>query len=221
MEIDWGPGNMGGPNNCVSVNFYGQAAQTISQICALTVDNSDCGSDVQFIFPDTAQTYTIPAYSPSTTILVYTNQTQFFVSASAAQPQDITRFGVLNFAPPPVAVPISEEQDYAVFNNISATVVGSTQLIPAGVSGTLEVLSVTLQANSGASGGVLFTIQDGGGNVLAGSQGYSQSGANLNAVLLSLTNLRVRFQNGLKLVISSSGIASGSTLMANAYYRSP
>jgi hypothetical protein len=220
VEIDWA--TMGGTNNCCYISLGGLAAQTISQIVAISIDNSQCGSDVQFIFPDTSQSYLIPAYAPATTFEVFTSQTQFYVLALNEKSQDVTRFGVLNFLPPPIAVPSSREQEVSI--QASATLVaGTTQVIPAGVNGTLENLNLAcIVSVASGSFNALVTLQDGSGqNVFQGNVGGNNS-STINYLMASLNDISIRFQNGLKMLVNVTGTANpGGTLSVNAYYRTP
>jgi hypothetical protein len=218
VEIDWG--SMGGPNNCVSFNLYGLAAQTISQICMISIDNSACGADVQFIFPDTQQTYTVPAYSPADTFPVFTNQTNFFVSSPGALSSDTTRFGLLNFAVAPSEIPITQLQANVTTTSIAAAV-GSTTLIATGNNGTIEAFTINFALpTAAASFNQAVTLQDGSGNVLWGANVAGNTGGTVNMVLGSLTGVNKRFTNGLKLV-QTGGTVTGATLDANVYYRTP
>lgn len=218
-EIDWG--SMGGTAKCVYINVQNNTYANFSQIVALSVDNSNCGADVEFVFPDTAETITIPAYSPKVVVPVFTNQVQFYVSAPNAASEDITRFSIHNVLPPPIALPTTQEQNAAVFNNITAQVTapGTLQLVPASISGTLETLFATV--NAGATAGILiFTLQDGNSTVIAGGQTTALSGGS-SVIVLDLQQIRVRFQSGIKFVSSSATLSSGSACSINLYYRTP
>jgi hypothetical protein len=212
---------MGGAANCVSLNLYGGAAQTISQICALSVDNSASAADVVFIFPDTAQTYVVKAQTPVATFAVFTNQTQFFVSAPNAQAADVTRFGVLNSLPYPVAlseaVP-AQETASATAINLAAT--GSTQIVPAGIYGTIQTISVSYDLGAG-SPQVPFTLTDGTGKLLAQASGGSAGSGATWIVVLNLSGLAIRFQNGVKFNVSAAVGTAGSTASVNLYYTTP
>lgn len=217
-EVTWG--TMGGPSFCVNFNLQNNTYLEFSQIVALSVDNSACGADVQFIFPDTADTLTIPAFSPKSIVEVFTNQTQFYLLAIGPVPGDITRFTILNSLPPPVAVPTSQEQNSAVVNNIPANAVTTTTLVPATVNGTVESISVGYQGASGTGGSGVFEIRDGANRLIAGGQ-VGNAGSNLNATPLNLADIRVRFTGGLVFKITTAEPQAGSAYFVNLYYRTP
>lgn len=221
VEIDWG--SMGGADFCVAINLQNNSTAPISQIIALSVDNSDCGADIRFVFPDTGETTTIPAYSPKTILEVFTNQLQFFVQAGfnneVVENTDTTRFSILNFLPPPIAVPVTLEQNAAVDGNLSADGSTSYDLIAAGVNGTVESISVVRNSPITTTGFQRFNITDGDGQTLALGQFDATSGQSHNDVLLNLTGIHVRFTNGLKL--TQSGANVGGSYCVNLYYRTP
>ena len=221
-EIDWGSANMGGPNNCVNINIQNNATANFSQIVALSVDNSASGADVQFSFPDTSQTYVIPAYTPAVVLEVFTGSTQFFVSAPNAIASDITRFAIHNALPPPIAVPVTQEQQSVVANNINAGVTATTQLVPLGTNGTIQDINVFAQLNQNATAGVvLFSFVDGTGKLIAGGQVGSDNAERKNTLALALSDIAVRFVNGLTFVVTATTIPAGSALAVNLYYRTP
>ncbi len=112
VEILWGTMGGSGSQKCIAFNGYGGgqgSANAFSRINALSVDNSACGCDVQFIFTDTSQTITIPAYSPYIVIPVFTNRVDFYVlTKGTVLSDDQTRFSVHNTLPPPIAVPTTQ-----------------------------------------------------------------------------------------------------------------
>ena len=212
-EIDWGTMGGSGLEKAVSFNLQNNSTLAFSQIVAISVDNSDCGSDVRFVFTDTAETTTIPAYSPKVICEVFTNTKSFYVIAGfdgeVTEGTDTTRFSIHNSLPPPIAIPLSPAQDAASANNIDGTVAATTQLIPPGVNGTLETLAVIAQlANTTGDIGV-WVIQDGNGNIIAGSQVVSSSAAS-NVAPFVLSDIRVRFSNGLQFIITSTNLPAAS-----------
>jgi len=225
-EIDWG--TMGGDDHIVAFNLQTSAnTQAISQICALHVDNSACGSDVQFVFTDTQETVTIPAYEPYVLVPIFTKSLQFFVISGIDNEEvesgDVTRFSMLNFVPPPVVIPASSEQNAAVENLIDAATVGSVQLVPATTSGTLEAMCIFMQffAASGIGTYATWHIEDGTGKVIVGGRDGAVDNMQQNVAIVNMTGLAVRFQGGLKFVIDDSTVTAGSTYSANVYYRTP
>jgi hypothetical protein len=223
FEIDW---SLYGPNNAVALNLANnvQSPNSMSQIVAMTVDNSDCGADVEFIFPDTQQTITIPAYSPHVDVPVYTRGVFFYVVSSNAESEDVTRFLLHNVLPPPIAVPTSQAQETAVFNNIAAAT-ADTQLIPNTVSGTIENINVYYSFLPNADeGNLMWEIKDGTGKVLLGGQGTQGGGTTpgTNALGASLNNVSLRFQEGLVFDATAGGtFTSGSVVAVNVAYRTP
>ena len=221
VEIDWGA--MGGPNNCVSFNLFGLAAQTISQIAAITIDNSACGADVQFIFPDTGQTYTVPAYSPADTFPVFTNQTNFFVSSPNALSSDTTRFGILNFCPYPSEIPITQLQNVAAVTGTAlSSSTSSVTVVAAGTTGTIEGLNIFI-ATPGASiqYNIALALKDGTGKVLFNANTAAAAAATVNAPLAAITGMNLRFSNGIYLTQTGTSGSTGGTISVNLLYRTP
>lgn len=218
-EVDWNI--MGGVNQSLYFNLQNNATLEFSQIVALKVDNSQCGADVQFIFPDTNETVTIPAYTPDAIVEVFTNQTQFYLIALGAIATDVTRFQILNFLPPPVVVPVSTEQRTAVVGAISAGAAAATQIIPTTINGTLENLSVQFGvSNPAADSNAIATFTDGTGKLIARCPAFVRTGVPANATLLNLTFAAVRFSGGISCTVSGLLIAGGE-FDVNAYYRIP
>lgn len=225
-SIAWGTD--GGPNNAVYLNCQNNATLNFSKVRSLIVDNSMSGADVEFVFPDTETTVSIPAYTPYAIIPVFTNQVQFYVISPNAQSEDVTNFTILNTAAPPVAVPTTQEQN---FNYVAGIDIsggsGSTQLIPAGINGTLEGLFASGTIGTVSTGvNATVTIEDGNGKVLAVGYmavtgGAGGSGVINNVTLFSNSDMRVRFNNGVKIFWTLSGTPSPANVSANAYYRTP
>jgi len=218
LEIDWG--TMG---QSVAFNLADNSTLTFSQLVSMCIDNSQCGADVQFTFPDTADIVTIPAYSPRVIVPVFTNQLFFYAATIGGESEDITRVQLLNFVPPPIAVPVTQEQEAAIFNNVSIDANGTQQIIPAGISGTIEGVYITAQMTSSAgnAGFFIFEILDGNGTVIGGSQVATPIGSTTSQVALESSNLRVRFQNGLSIVWTSTALTGLSSVSINIYYRTP
>ena len=221
-SIAWG--TQGGPNNAVYVNCQNNATLNFSKIRALIIDNSRCGADVEFIFPDTETTVSVPAYTPYAIIPIFTNQTQFYSSCPNAQSEDITNFTILNTAPPPVAVPTTQEQNFYSIGNLNvASASGSLQVVSTDISGTLEGISISGwgQAASGVGAATQFTIKDGDGNSLWEGLMYVAGNGFNNIVLTNLTDIRLRFQKGLEVSWVTSGGPPSMTMAVNLYYRTP
>lgn len=213
IEIDWG--TMASPEGAVSINLYGGGAQTLSQIVAISVDNSGCGADIQFVFPDTSQTYTVAAYEPIATFPVFTNQTQFFVVSPNAEASDTTRFAILNTMPPAVSLPLSVEQQSASVGDLTVAT-GTTDLVAAGINGTLEGIFINFTFGSGAASAV-WELVDGETTPKVIAAGNVSNADNSP---VSIAPITVRFINGLKLVMTLTG-AAGNQMAINLYYRTP
>lgn len=217
LELDWG--TFGGVN-AVQFALSGNSPVALSQIVALFVDNSRCASDVQFVFPDSGFTLTVPAYiellSP-----VLTNALQFYAVAPTAALGDVTVAQVLNSVPPPIPIVRSEAQNHGSVGGISLAVNATTQVVPAGVSGTLNAFSITLGSNtSGTAGSAVVTLQDGQGTALW--QSYIDDASN-QAIsgTVTLSSLAIRFFNGVQFVVALTSLAAGSTAVVNLYYGVP
>lgn len=218
-EVDWSI--MGGANQSIYINLQNNATLEFSQVVALKVDNSECGASVRFIFTDTNETVTIPAYTPDAIVEVFTNQTQFYLVAEGAIATDVTRFQLLNFLPPPVVVPISTEQQTAVVGSISSGAAASAVIIPPTVNGTLENLLVQFGcASPAADSNAVATFSDGNGKVIARCPVFVKTGVPANVVSLNLSDAAVRFEGGIECTISGLLIASGE-YSVNVYYRLP
>jgi hypothetical protein len=208
-EINWGVTTKAG--NAVQFDLSGNSPVAFSQIVAFSVDNSQCASDVEFLFPDSGYVLNVPAYNQGV-YPVFTNALMFYATAAVANVGDRTVFQVLNSMPPPVAIQPTQLQTVASVAAISLTASGNTQLIPATVSGTIKAMSISAEVGSSATVAGFF-IQDG-------------NGSNLWSALLNVTEyfsvmpIEVRFFNGLKAVVSGTSITSGQ-VNANIYYTVP
>lgn len=215
-EVDWG--SMGGASKCVNFNLQNNATLAFSQIVALAVDNSGCGADVEFVFPDSAETLSIPAYSPKVIVEVFTNQRQFYLQAPNAQSEDVTNFSIHNTLPPPIAVPTSQEQEFANVGSISGDATSNTAIIPAGINGSLETANILFYTGT-VSGGATWELIDGNNNVLAA--GIAAASSISTSIILDLQSVRVRFQNGLYFKIIATSFTGGAIFSINLYYRTP
>jgi hypothetical protein len=226
-EIDWGA--MGGADKVVSFNLQNSGdTKAITQICAVHVDNSDCGADIQFIFTDTAETITVPAYTPYFLVPIFSRSLQFFVAGGVNNTEvlstDVTRFSMFNFVPPPVTLdPSTQEQNASSAVVIPAQAAASFGLISAFISGTIEMLQVYISMlGGGAVGQVDWHLEDGNGTLLGGIRNLSNGdNTSYSEICFNLQNARLRFQGGLKFVIDNSTVPAGSFFTANVYYRTP
>lgn len=222
-EIDWG--TMGGASNIVGMNIGSAGGtQPSDTLAAVHVDNSGCGSDIQFIFTDTQETYTVAAYDPYAVFPVFSKSLEFYVVAGingeVVESNDTTRFSMFNFVPPPANLPLSQEQNIASVTGIDMGT-ASTQLIPAGVNGTLEDAFVSLAMAASNTGSGTFIIQDGSGKNIGQGSVQVSSGSKINLTpLFQLNAGGVRFTNGVKMLCTQSATLGG-TISANLYYRTP
>jgi hypothetical protein len=221
-QITWST-TQSGANKAVYVNCQNNATLNFSKIRAIIVDNSANGADIQFIFPDTETTVSVPAYTPYAIIPVFTNQTQFYLVSPNAETTDATKFTILNTAPPPIAVPTTQEQNFFTTapKNVTAAS-GTVQLIPATVSGTLEAINISGYIYGSASAGsVTFSITDGLSHTLYNGKMASGVSTMHNILLVDQTDLRLRFQNGLSLSWTTANAPTDAYLSTNLYYRQP
>lgn len=221
--INWG--TMGGAAKCVVFNMQAAANASFSQIVAIKVDNSDCGSDVEFIWTDTQEVLTIPAYSPAVICPVFTNTVQFYVHAKGpvVLDEDATRFMVFNVMPPPVAVPTSQEQQIASGNTLGFDGVGTDTIISAAESGTLESMKILLTSlGATADCHYLGQIVDGSvpPRVLGNYQVDLASGQAFTGFILDLGPCSLRFKSGVFLVQTLTvGAGNQGFLSPNFLYR--
>jgi hypothetical protein len=227
VEVDWG--TMGGTDKIVGFNI-GNAGGTRSfaDLCAIQVDNSQNGADIEFIFTDTQTTYTVPAYEPYALFPIFTKALQFYcvsqIDGELVEATDITRFTLFNFVPPPVVLPASQEQDTSAVSAIAGAV-GTTAVIAAGINGTINVVYVNYASPFGglpAAGEMTWKLVDGSGKVLwTGQMGGGISSA-WNVILANLSGVAFRFQNGINLVQTlAGGAAIGGAFNVVLGYRQP
>jgi hypothetical protein len=214
-EIDW---LVSPPGNAVQFSLSGNSPVTLSQIVALNVDNSRSGADVQFVFSDSGSQLVVPARTQVVSP-VFTNGLMFYCNALAAVLGDVTAFLVFNSMPPPVPIPISNAQNHASVTGVPLSN-GTTSVIPAGVTGTLNTISLVISPTAGASPGVIVVaLQDGTGRVVWSSAIELPAGET-QTIPIDLTGLSLRFVNGLNLVLSGASNISG-WMFGNIYYSQP
>jgi hypothetical protein len=229
-EIDWGSTDVGtaGALGCVSFNLQNNATLEFSQINAVVIDNSQCGTDVTFIFTDTNVTFTIPAYTPYAIVPVYTHQTAFYVTAQALElSTDVTRFSILNYQPAPLAVPTTQHQYVGTISGISYVGASGSQLVlPTNVQGTLEALEIVISANRPSGTYTTnFALNDGTNKQLWAGTAIADSvtGGAPSAIIANLSGLNMRFQQGLNFGWTNfpSNSSTTAVVSVNAYYRTP
>lgn len=217
IEIDWQASGA----SCIAFNVGNLSTNPISQIAAMTVDNSASGNDVAILFPDVGQVLDIPAYE-TVTATVFTGGTAFYVQNIGTPSTDTTRIIVHNTVPPVLSIPKSEFSASAGANGVSLGAVSTTPIIASTVSGTLECLSITVFNGSTVAGGAAMFLQDGNANVLW--ELTVNFAANQNGVfnVANINGISWRFNNGLFLVVSSVvGPLNDAGVTVNSYRREP
>lgn len=220
-EIDWGATTSG--SNCVQIQLTSNSVVPLSQIAALNVDNSQCGSDVQFLFPDSGAMLVVAAYCQGL-FPVFTNALQFYVTAPTVSTgpgsADRTIFQVLNSIPPPVAIIPSSQALSNVVQNVSLGSNSTTPLLTPPLDGTLtgfQILATGIGQGTPATASI--TLEDGTGHILWA--GFITFEPNMAAsVPITITGIRQRFNDGLYLVIAQSN-APTATAAVNIYYTVP
>jgi hypothetical protein len=200
----------------------GNTVNPLSQICALWVDNLACNTDVQFVFADSGHVLTVPGKSAGL-YPVNTVRTSFVVNAvSPTLPGDITRFGIYNFLPAPVAV---SETNFVTLASISQVPIGdgTTTIVAASKSGIVTAISIGVDNVTGgaAPGEFGFTITDGLSTALAVVLfGVAAAERVPGLIILNPATVQQRFRSGIFLVQAHSGtpVATGNCFV-NLYTR--
>jgi hypothetical protein len=210
VEIDWGVYPAG---QAVQFQLSGNSPVAFSQIVALTVDNARCGSDVQFIFSDSGQILQIPAHTQGT-FPVFTNGLSFYCVALNAGTTDVTCAVIHNSMPPPIQMLASSAQNSAVAAGL-AVANGTTPIVPAPASGTLNGFSFDVIGGSTAQA-AQFSLVDGAGHTLWSNviQGPATN------VSQPVGGINTRFFNGLSLVIGNNSLV-GASVNLNVYFTVP
>jgi hypothetical protein len=214
-EIDW---LVTTKSNAVQFSLSGNSPVAISQIVAVAIDNSRSGADVQLVFADSGFALTCPAHN-QVIAPVFTQGLMFYASAPAALAGDVTMLQIFNSNPPPIPIAPSEAQNHANVSGVPLTN-GSTVIVPAGVNGTLNTLSVTISVAAGAAAqSAAVNLYDGSGKLIwAGNPAVAAN--SVVSIPYNLVGLALRFVNGLNLVVSSSSL-TGGYIVVNAYYSTP
>lgn len=221
IEIDWGTiGNIGGqPLNCVQFAISGNSPVSFSQIVAFSVDNSRCGADIDFLFPDSGFVLTVPAHNQGV-YPVFTNALSFYAVGVQAAPGDISLVQVLNSMPPPVAIQPAAEQSQIGTFGLPLPTNGTNPIIAPQISGTLTGFSMPYTAVAGAaSGGADLQLADGTGKQLWNGTLYVPADGTIDGTF-SQSGLQLRFRNGVQLVIANSTLAAG-VIAVNLFYTVP
>lgn len=215
-EIDWITAT--GGLQAQQIQISGNSPVALSQIAALFVDNSRCGSDVSIIFPDSNFELVVPAHSQVLSP-VLTNALQFYVLAKTATSSDTTILQILNSIPPPIQVATSSLQTTA-FATAVTFAAGNTQIVPVGVSGTLEYISINLDVQTaGTAGAVDIVLLD---------STHTLWSVPVNLPINSTANLpynvgplNVRFTGGIVFTIGPVTGFTGNFASVSLYYTTP
>ena len=211
-EIDWGVTTTG--QLAVAVSLSGNSPVAISQIIALAVDNSRSGAPVSFVFSDSGFALNVPARNQGI-YPVFTNALNFYVVSASSHLGDVTSFTVLNSMPPPLSIAPVELQDKALASGVNLAINGSTIILPATITGTLEAFDFDAVVTAPAAGTCTVTLQDGQGTRL-----WQRTIVAAAQVSSSQSGLALRFVNGLVLVVAGTTATTG-TLNLNIYYAVP
>jgi hypothetical protein len=196
ITIPWGNA---GADNCVYINTSQNTPNPISQIVALAVDNTRCGADVIFSFPDTQQTITVPT-GESVVMPVFTGSLAFYVLSPDALSTDVTNLTIHNSMPPAIDINKSRFQSFSVSAPVNPGAI--TQMLP-DITGTIN--SISLSTNGGGYGNFYLADQPQEFELQAS---FSTSGN----LCCSMNGLAVRFKNGIQAQFSASYVTSGATL---------
>ncbi len=227
-NIAWGTDDInpgGAPTGIVNFNLTGIATQEFSQIAALYVDNLTSGADVDFVFQDTQFRLTVPAGSQGLYPVISTTRT-FVALSPDALPGDQTFMQILNSLPPPVAIEKSVFMSSANITARNVIVPSVTQLVAAGIDGTMTALQISISAaHGGAAGGTVdIIVRDGTAKILgAVSVGFLDGTTFIpSQLLLDIDDVNVRFKNGATLNVTIAGTApAAGNIDVSFFYRTP
>lgn len=227
-NIAWGVDDVdpgGTAIGALQFNLSSVSTAEFSQIAALYVDNLQSGADVDFIFQDTQFRLTVPAGSQGLYPIISKSR-QFVAVAAMAILGDATYVQILNSLPPPVAIEKSVFMSVALVSGVSIAASLSTPIVAAGTTGTMTG-ALAIISNAAASGGgnalVGVELQDGNANTLVASAFGLQSGGFVpSTIVIDLSAVNVRFEDGINLVLTKSGGATiAGSVIVNFYYRTP
>jgi hypothetical protein len=217
IEVDW----LVNTSNLTAVQFAlaGNSPVALSQIAALAIDNSRSGADVVFLFPDSGFSLSIPSHEGGV-FPVFTNALMFYAIAANAQSGDVTVFQVMNSIPPPVPVSPTFAQNHAGISAASI-VNGSTPIVAAPISGTLNTISLSIAATATSAGSFNVAFVDGNSRTVWEGVFSVAAGGVPQEFPVNLTGLSIRFANGLAMVISGEVNITGGAIYGNVYYSTP
>jgi hypothetical protein len=211
-EIDWGTAN----TSAIQFALSGNSPVALSQIVALYIDNRRCGVDTDFLFPDSGFLLTVPAHAQGL-FPVLTNALMFYAIATGSALNDVTIVQILNSLPPPIPLVPSQAQNNNALTGLTL-INGTTALVAAGISGTVNTISISFVLS--AAGTAQVALQDGTGAVIWANEFTGPAAAPAQNIQVDLTGLSVRFRNGLNLVVSGAAVSIGGA-DANIYYTTP
>jgi hypothetical protein len=215
-EIDW---LSSPPSTAVQFSLSGNSPVALSQIVALICDNGRSGSDVSFVFPDTGFELVVAARNQGV-FPVFTNALMFYAVSLNAILGDVTVLQIANSMPPPIPIVATSAQNHASVAGILLNVNGTTQIVPATVSGTLNSLSVMITASSGTSAGsAALTLVDGSSKIIWQTE-VSLAPSLTQTIPINLAGLSLRFTGGLSLNVGNTSL-TGQYVVVNAYYSTP
>lgn len=215
-EIDW---LISPPSNAVQFSLSGNSPVALSQIVALVIDNGRSGADVSFVFPDTGFELVVAARNQGV-FPVFTNALMFYAVSPGAIQGDVTVLQIMNSMPPPIPITASMAQNHASLTSIPPQTNGTYGVVGPGINGTINTMSLSIDATAGASPGTFqLTLQDGSGAVLWADI-ISIAANSTQNIPINLTGLALRFRNGLSLIVSSSTVTGGA-IVINVYYSTP
>jgi hypothetical protein len=215
-EIDW---TVSPPGQAVQFSLSGNSPVALSQIVALSIDNGRCGVDVDFIFPDSGFVLTVAAHCQGL-YPVFTNALMFYAAGAGAAIGDVTIIQILNSLPPPIPIAPTQAQNHAGVTGIVISATGSTQVVPLGVNGTLNLFQLIVPVQQGATAGVGdFVLFDGTGKGLW--NGVVDATASTASNFTFTVPMNVRFVKGIVLTIPVTNLTAGAPAVANCYYTTP
>jgi hypothetical protein len=213
FEVDW---MVTTTERAVQIAFSANSPVAFSQIVALCVDNRRSGYDVDFVFPDSNFTITVPAHNQSV-FPVFTNALMFYVIAqSGVVAGNITVFQVLNSMPPPISINPTSSQTADAVNGVELNAGNTAQVVPDTVSGSINGFIITLTF-AGSTTAELQLV-DGTGAVLWADTAAGVDGTNQ---VINISGLNVRFVNGVSLRVLASTTPDISQANISIFYSSP
>jgi hypothetical protein len=216
-ELVWG--TTGGTGNSVQFALSGNSPVALSQIAALSVDNSRCSADVQFLFPDAGFTLDTAARSLGV-YPVFTNALTFYAVSPKAALGDVTVFQVLNSLPYPMTAQLPADQAASISGALAINTNATTPLITGNGTLTAASLVASLINATASTESAALLIQDGTGKNLWSTWLVCPANTSQN-VSIPISGARLKFINGLSLVVSSSTFSAGSMLSLSLYYTVP